>query len=93
MSAYLDHEEILARLIHDLSQPLGAIETSAYVLNLVLDPSDARVHEHVDAIERQAAQAGRLLIEATGELRRLRAQRAEVCESLDLTKSETAAVT
>ena len=66
-------EAILTDLIHDLSQPLGNIETSAYCLNLITDPAEVRVHEHLRAIEQQVARAAEMLAAAAAELRRLRA--------------------
>jgi len=87
------HEDLLINLIHDLRQPLGAIETSVYLLNLVTPPADARVHAQLQAIECQLGDASRLLAEATAALRRLPAQRAERVESLDLTNPVTADVT
>ena len=35
-TAASDPEEFLARLVHDLRQPLGTIETSAYCMNFLL---------------------------------------------------------
>jgi signal transduction histidine kinase len=65
-------EAILNDLVHDLRQPLGNIETSAYVLNLLTDPAEVRAHEHLRVIEQQVARAAALLSEAAAELRRLR---------------------
>ena len=66
-------ETILADLIHDLRQPLGNIETSAYCLNLITDPAFVRAHEHLRAIEQQVARAAELLAAAAAEIRRPRA--------------------
>jgi K+-sensing histidine kinase KdpD len=66
-------EAILNHLVHDLRQPLGSIETSAYILNLLTDPAQIRAHEHLRAIEQQVARAAAMLAEAAAELRRLRA--------------------
>jgi len=65
-------EAILTHLVHDLRQPLGNIETSAYCLNLITDPAHARAHEHLRAIEQQVAHAAALLAEAVAQLRLLR---------------------
>jgi signal transduction histidine kinase len=65
-------EAILHDLVHDLRQPLGNIETSAYCLNLLTDPEHVRAHEHLRAIEQQVARAAALLTQAVAELRRLR---------------------
>ena len=90
-------ETLLARLVHDLRQPLGNIETSVYLLNLLTAPEDQRVHAQLHAIECQLNDATRLLAEASAELGRLRAQRAPEpapeLESLDLTNPVTADVT
>lgn len=66
-------EVILSELVHDLRQPLGNIETSAYILNMLTDPGQVRALEHLRAIEQQVARAAALLSEAQAELRRLRA--------------------
>ena len=64
-------EATLMELVHDLRQPLGNIETSTYCLNLLTDPAQVRVQEHLRAIERQVARAAALLSELTTEVRRL----------------------
>jgi signal transduction histidine kinase len=91
------YEELLGNLIHDLRQPLGNIETGAYLLNLVTPPDQTGSREQLLAIERQVSQAARLLSEASAALARLRAQRVEsecvTAESFDLTKPVTAGVT
>jgi signal transduction histidine kinase len=66
-------EAILAELMHDLRQPLGNIEISAYCLDLITDPAQERAHEHLRTIQRQVARAADLLTQASAELRRLRA--------------------
>jgi signal transduction histidine kinase len=86
------YEELLGNLIHDLRQPLGNIETSAYLLNLVTPPDQSRAHIQLLAIARQVDQAACLLSEASAALARRRAQEAGG-ESFDLTKAATAAVT
>jgi hypothetical protein len=70
-------EELLCNLIHDLRQPLGNIETSAYLLNLVTPPDPPEAHAQILAIERQVNQASGLLEEASAALAGLRAQRLE----------------
>lgn len=88
-------EQLLANLIHDLRQPLGNIETSAYLLNLVTPPEQNAARAQLLAIERQVDRAARLLSEASAALVRLRAHDVETAEaeSFDLTKAVTAAVT
>ena len=86
-------ETILIDLVHDLRQNLGNIETSAYCLGLLSDPAQPRAHAYLRTIAQQVARAESRLSQAGAELTRLRAQRAEVAEILDLTKSTTSAVT
>ena len=92
-SIILRSEDLLGNLIHDLRQPLGTIETSAYLLNLVTPPDQTGAHAQLLAIERQLNHAARLLSEASAALAGLRSQRMETEESFDLTKPATAAVT
>jgi signal transduction histidine kinase len=75
-------EELLGNLIHDLRQPLGNIETGAYLLTLVTPPEQTGTHAQLLAIERQVHQAARLLSEACAALAGLRAQRLEAAEPL-----------
>jgi len=84
-------EDLVAKLVHDLRQPLGNIETSVYLLNLVVGPEDERVHKQLDAIESQLQSAARMLSEATAMLR-LRAQRLPEMESLERTNPLIAGV-
>jgi signal transduction histidine kinase len=85
-------EKLLRNMVHELRQPLGTIEASAYLLNLTLRDADGHANEHVSVIERQVDLAARILNDAAAQLRRLYAQPAETT-SRDFTKSETAAVT
>jgi len=83
-------------VVHELRQPLGTIETSAYLLNRMLRGSEDQAYQHLCTIERQVFLAARILNEAAAELGRLRSQSAAQpgdAESLAFTKSETAAVT
>jgi signal transduction histidine kinase len=86
-----DAEEILMGCVHDLRQPLGTIETSAFVLSLMLGDTGGQVPEHLRTIERQVELAARTLTDAVAELRRIRAPRTDtsVIEFMD---SEPAAV-
>ena len=72
-SAASDPEEFLARLVHDLRQPLGTIETSVFCINLLLRQEHAGVQEQLRIIERQVAHAARILNEAAAETRQRRA--------------------
>ena len=85
-------EELLRDVVHELRQPLGTIETSAYLLNRMLHGAEGQAYQHLCTIERQVDVAARILNEAVAQLGRLRTQPADD-ESLDFTKSETAAVT
>jgi signal transduction histidine kinase len=85
-------EKLLDNVVHDLRQPLGTIEISAYLLNRILPDADVQVCQHLSTIERQIDLAARILSEAAAELCLLRTQPTEA-ESLAFTKSETAAVT
>jgi hypothetical protein len=84
-------EDILMSCVHDIRQPLGTIETSVFVLSLLLADMGGQVPEHLRTMERQVALAAHTLDEAVAELRRLRAQRAEDA-SLEFARSGTAAV-
>jgi hypothetical protein len=83
-------EDILMGCVHNMRQPLGTIETSVFVLSLLLRDSAGPIPEHLRTIERQVELAARTLDEAVAELRRLRSQATEA-RSLVLTESEAAA--
>jgi signal transduction histidine kinase len=68
-------QQVLVDLIHDLSQPLGNIETSAYCLERALDTASPRAQEHLRLIRHQVEQARVMLVAATAELARARASR------------------
>ena len=70
-----DSEELVARLAHDLRQPLGTIETSVFCINLLLGHGHTAVQEQLRIIERQVAEAVRILNEAVAETRRQPAPR------------------
>ena len=61
-------EQVLADLIHDLAQPLGTIETSAYCLDLQIDPQNARAQQYLAIIRQQVAQAAAMLAAAAAEI-------------------------
>ena len=86
-------ETILIDLVHDLRQDLGNIETSVYCLELLRDPAQTRAHGYLRTIEQQVARAEGRLSAAGAAVSRLRAQRANGEEILDLTNSTTSAVT
>jgi signal transduction histidine kinase len=68
-----DSEELVARLAHDLRQPLGTIETSVFCINLLLGQERAAVQEQLRIIERQVCHAVRILDQAVAETRHRRA--------------------
>ena len=72
-----DPEEFLARLVHDLRQPLGTIETSAYCMNLLLGQEHTAAREQLCIIERQVGHAVRILNEAVEATRQGRDRRAK----------------
>ena len=85
-------ETILIDLVHDLRQDLGNIETSVYCLELLRDPAHTRAHGYLRTIEQQVARAESRLSAAGAAVIRLRAQRANGEEILDLTNSTSSAV-
>ncbi|MBZ5578138.1 MAG: hypothetical protein LAP40_16370 [Acidobacteriia bacterium] len=87
-----DSDEVLAELVHDLRQPLGTLEYSACYLQLLLSEPREAVQEQLRIIQQQLDIAARLLTEAAARVARP-VQRTAAGESLDLTKSEIAAVT
>jgi hypothetical protein len=83
-------EDILMCCVHDVRQPLSTIETSVFVLSLLLTDLQGQVPEHLRTIERQVALAAHTLDEAVAEMRRLRSQ-PPVVESLAFAESEIGA--
>ena len=72
-----DPEHLVARLAHDLRQPLGTIETSVFCINLLLDQKHTEVQEQLRIIERQVCHAVRILDQAVAETRHRDAPRAK----------------
>jgi light-regulated signal transduction histidine kinase (bacteriophytochrome) len=57
--------EAFVNLVHGLRQPLSTIETCAYLLRSILSGvEDERISENLECIERQVAEAHRILLEA-----------------------------
>ncbi len=83
-------EDILMGCVHNMRQPLGTIETSVFVLTLLLRDTAGAVPEHLRTIERQLELAARTLDEAAADLRRLRSQPLEA-RCLAVTESEASA--
>jgi signal transduction histidine kinase len=71
MSSY---EQVLADLIHDLRQPLSNIETSAYCLDLSIDPHNLRAQKYLQLIQQQVDQAVSMLSAASAEMARARTE-------------------
>ena len=88
----MDPARLLASVVHDLREPLGTIDGSAFCLNMLLRESDSQAALQVRIIQRQIEEATRVLTAAAAALGGRYAQAAEE-ENLDLTKSEIAAVT
>lgn len=68
----MELDRILKNLVHDLRQPLGNIETSAYYLGLLLRNEDAHACEQIRTIEQQVDRAAAMLTAAVAELNRVR---------------------
>jgi hypothetical protein len=88
----LDTKELLIDLVHDLRQPLGTLEYSVCCLERLCE-SQAAVRQQLRLIGEQIDLASRLLSEAAARVSRPSLQPVTAEESLDLTKSETAALT
>ena len=69
--------DLVARLAHDLRQPLGTIETSVFCINLLLGQKHTEVEEQLRIIERQVCHAVRILDQAVAETRHRGAPRAK----------------
>ena len=69
--------DLVARLAHDLRQPLGTIETSVFCINLLLGHEHTEVQEQLRIIERQVCHAVRILDQAVAETRHRDAPRAK----------------
>jgi hypothetical protein len=77
-------EQLLIDLIHDLAQPLGNIETSAYCLDRCVEPHNPRAQEYLRMIQEQVDKASSMLAMASAELARIRAQRSVPADSFAL---------
>jgi signal transduction histidine kinase len=84
-------EDLLADLIHDLRQPLSTIGHSVCYLELLLAQAEEPVREQLRLLARQVDVTAGILLNASAHMRPPAAQCAG--ESLDLTKSQRAAVT
>jgi signal transduction histidine kinase len=89
----MESEQALAELVHDLRQPLSTLEYSASYLQIILRGTEGPAQQQLRLMQQQIEVAARLLSNAAARLSRPAIQRPIAGESLDLTKSETAAVT
>ena len=60
---------VLARLTHEMAEPLGAIESIAYYLRMVLPKEDERAQRHLERIEELVASMNGTLGDAVQYLR------------------------
>jgi hypothetical protein len=81
----------LRELVHDLRQPLSVIETCAFYLRMVLPAGDDRIEQQLNIIERQVAEADRILRGALGLPHQAVGRAAD--ESFLRTKAESAGLT
>ena len=72
----MELDRILKNLVHDLRQPLGNIETSAYYLGILLRNEDSQAREQIRTIEQQVDRAAAMLKDAVAELNRVRSETA-----------------
>lgn len=64
-----DPAAVFAKLVHELAQPLGTIESIAYYLRMVLPTDDQRTHEQLRKIEDIVASMNGTLTDAVHFLR------------------------
>jgi len=88
-----ESEEAMVALVHDLRQPLGTLEYSALYLQILLGEAKEPVQQQLRLIQQQIELAEQLVKHAAKRVARPPIQRVAAGESLDFTKSETAAVT
>ncbi len=70
-------EQVLVDLLHDLAQPLSAIENGIFCLEFYVDPKNARAQEVLRAVQQQVERASALLSAASAEFHQARAVAAE----------------
>ena len=92
-AVHSESEEALAALVHDLRQPLGTLEYSILYLKILLGAAEEPVQQQLRLMQEQIELAAELLSDAAERTVRPAIQRVETGESLDFTKSQTAAVT
>ena len=64
----LSCEQVLVDLIHDLAQPLSAIQNGAYCLEFHVDPKNPRAQEVLRILQHQVERANAILSAAVAEL-------------------------
>jgi signal transduction histidine kinase len=62
-------EQVLVDLIHDLAQPLSAIQNGAYCLEFHVDPKNPRAQEVLRILQHQVERANAILSAASAEMR------------------------
>lgn len=67
--AQFHSEDILADFAHQVRQPLSALEAMAFYLDLIAKPEDTRVHEQLQQIHAEIAEAEQILREGLCTLR------------------------
>ena len=65
-------ETLLKNVLHDLRQPLGVLEVTAYLMNRRLHDGRPFDPEHIQCLERQVGRVSRIVSEAAEQLSRLR---------------------
>jgi hypothetical protein len=64
-----DADSLVCNLAHDLRQPLSTLENCAFYLKMVVPPGDLRIHQHLDLMHSQIAEAERILADTLQKLR------------------------
>jgi nitrogen fixation/metabolism regulation signal transduction histidine kinase len=69
---------LMARLTHEMAQPMGAIESIAYYLRMVLPKEDQRTQRHLERIEELVACVNGTLSDAVQYLRQASSEPEEI---------------
>jgi signal transduction histidine kinase len=62
-------EQVLVDLIHDLAQPLSAIQNGTYCLEFHVDPQNPRAQEVLRILQHQVERANAILSAAAADIR------------------------
>jgi signal transduction histidine kinase len=62
-------EQVLVDLIHDLAQPLSAIQNGTYCLEFHVDPHNPRAQEVLRILQHQVERANAIISAAAAEMR------------------------